>query len=216
MTNVRSRAWLWGGIALIASAIVQFALPSTLRGSSLIGALLLAAGLMLFSFGGGMRRNIFGGHVLGAVGAVLLAALLITTNIMNLLPDSGGPAWNQEWVASVVGFARLALSIIVVVQVGRSSELSSKWRWAPLWAVLAQEFSWVMFQVGLINAGNIANGPGLWVTSFFAVAAASVPIFIGVLAIVVAITGPSPRHPTPAEDSDYRSNGQPYGAPHVR
>ncbi|SMG16295.1 hypothetical protein [Agreia pratensis] len=198
MTDVRSRAWLWGGIALIASAIVQFALPSTLRGSSLIGALLIAAGLMLFAFGGGVRRNIFGGHVLGAVGAVLLAVLLITTNIVNLFPDFGGPAWNQEWVGSVVGFARLALSIIVVVQVGRSSELSSPWRWAPVWAVLAQEFSWVIFQVGLINAGNTANGPGLWVTSFSAVVAASVPIFIGVLAIVTSVARQPTAQPAPA------------------
>ena len=198
MTDIRNRAWLWGGIALIASAVAEFALPPSMRASSLIGALLIAAGLVLFSFGGGIRRNIFGGHVLGAVAAVLLAALLVATNIVNLLPDSGGPAWNQEWVASVVGFARLALSAIVVVQVGRSAELSSTWRWAPLWAVLAQEFSSVVFQFGLINAGNTVNGPGLWVTSFFAVVAAAVPIFIGVLAIIVAVTGLSSSRPTPA------------------
>ncbi|KQM60861.1 hypothetical protein [Agreia sp. Leaf210] len=198
MTDIRSRAWLWGGIALIASAIIQFALPSFARGQGVISALLVAAALMLFAFGGGVRRNIFGGHVLGAVTAMLLAALTIVTSVVNLLPESGGSAWNQAWVASVVGFARLALGFILVVQIARSPLFSSLWRWGPLWAVLAQAAGWVVFQFGLINAGNSVNGPALWATSLFSVVAASVPIFIGVLAIIAAVTSPSASRSTPS------------------
>jgi hypothetical protein len=186
MTGATKRAWLWGGIALIASAIAQFALPSNLSGRGLISALLLAAGLMLFTFGGGIGRNILGGDVIGAVAAVLLSALMIVTGIIELMPNAGGPEWNQLWVGSLIGFARLALAIVLAVQVGRSPLLSTPWRWAPFWAVLAELVSWVALQFGLINAVSAPAGPSPWVTSWTGVIVASVPIFIGVLGILVA------------------------------
>lgn len=197
MTGSINRMWLWGGIALIASAIVQFAFPSDLSARQLISALLLSAAIMLFAFGGGMRRNIFGGDKVAAVAAVLLSALMIATSIISLTLNNGGPEWNQPWVSSLVGIARLTLTIVLAVQVGRSPILSSRWRWAPLWAVLAQLVSWVFWQFGLINAANIAPELLPWVMSWAGVIAASVPIFIGVLAILVA------QHPSrPETDSD--------------
>jgi hypothetical protein len=178
--------WLWGGVALIASAIVQFAFPSNLSGRQLISALLLTAALMLFAFGGGVRRNIFGGDVIAPVAAVLLSALMIATGIIGLMPNDGGPEWNQLWVSSLIGIARLTLTIVLAVQVGRSPVLASKWRWAPLWAVFAQVVSWMFWQFGLINAATIPAELLPWVMSWAGVIAASVPIFVGVLAILVA------------------------------
>ena len=186
MTGTSNRMWLWAGIALITSAIAQFAFPSNLSGRQLISALLLTAALILFAFGGGVRRNIFGGDVIAPVAAVLLSALMIANSIVSLTPDNGGPQWNQLWVSSLIGIARLTLTIVLAVQVGRSPVLSSRWRWAPLWAVLAQLVSWVFWQFGLINMANIPPEQLPWVMSWAGVIAASVPIFIGVLAILVA------------------------------
>jgi hypothetical protein len=51
---------------------------------------------MLFAFGGGVRRNMFGGDVIAAVAAVLLSALMIVTSIISLMPNDGGPEWNHR------------------------------------------------------------------------------------------------------------------------
>lgn len=190
MTVVLNRPWLWGGILLVASAVAEFAFPPFLAGRGLVSALFLAAGVCLFALGGGVGRNIFGGDRFATVAAVLLSVLVIGTGIVGLLPDGVGPGWNQLWVGSAVGIARLVLTVVLVVQVGRSQALPARWRWAPLWAVALECVGWGVTQLVLINTGTAAGLATLWVTSWGSFVAVSVTIFIGILGILVA----QPRH----------------------
>lgn len=190
-TDAVNKYWLWGGGLLVGSAVVSFAPTSILPWPGYLGQLALVVGVLLFAFGGGVSRNLFHGGRLGTVSLVLYAAWEVVTTVIREIPI-GTVADNTPGVVfgTVQSFVTIAISIILVVQIGRAEHLPKPWRWAPLWAVVAQT------AVGLLTHTVIgsapANGPAFQaVIALSAIVGAAVPIFLGILGIVLAQSWPS-------------------------
>ncbi|MFZ4895032.1 hypothetical protein ACL9RL_11315 [Plantibacter sp. Mn2098] len=180
------RWWLWGGSALVASTVLEFTFPAYLTDRALLSGIVLGLGLFCFSFGGGVAQNVFGGALPGTIATGLLGGWSIANGLLTM----GAPGWvtvtNTPEAGVITGFARIAVLLVIVLQLGRNERLNRRWRWTPLWAVCIEAAGWVVTQVVLVNSFGTTGPEILAVTAWAGFINAAVPIFIGVLGILAS------------------------------
>ena len=144
----------------------------------------------MLALNGRVAQNLFRGRRLGTIALFVLAGWILALSIvqtMGLLDRATVPLG----LVSPLDLVTLAISLVVVVQIGRATHLPARWRWAPAWALLAQAVVTIAVLVALVSVPPDMSTPFLPVTALSTFVRAAVPIFLGFLAVVLAFTSSS-------------------------
>lgn len=175
---------LWGGALLVLSALVLSA-TTFWSGSSLSGNLLFAAALIIFAFTGSRETNLVNRSAPALVALVLLGVWdLAVTDIAGFLGAWSTPEYGEIRVALM--FLRYAVLAIVVVRIGRNTQLPSRWRWAPTAAAAAHLVASIFPQLLPWNVNDAAMTPAqeFVIHSAAPLVFTAVPVFLGILALI--------------------------------
>lgn len=187
-------AWTWGGGLLIGSALLEATAPLGGVSGTSLGAMALAAALLLFALAGGVSGNILGGARLGTAALIALAAAALLAGPLRMLTGLRfGPTHLELWRG--LDAVLLGLALVVVLQLGRSTSLPRGWRWAPAWALAAVAVAWLAGQALISFAGPLGGTSlpiGFLVESWSRFIGAAAPTFVGVLALLYARDTPRP------------------------
>ncbi|MFT4211873.1 MAG: hypothetical protein QM626_08370 [Microbacterium sp.] len=186
-------SWVVGGSLLIASATAAIAALSggaSTAPASVVGGLLFAAAALVLALGIPDGRRVAGASRLGAGAVIVFGCWPVVIGLVDgVLASVGdlGPVMVLGYLDIVI---RLGAGIVAVVMIARAADVPSRWRWAPLWGLVAVVAPQVLIQLAA------AAVPAEQLLSFVAVVGAVlsvitivVPAGLGVLAIVYA------RHP---------------------
>lgn len=182
--------WVIAGSLMIASVLVAVILPSATRsifGSYLVSAVLFSAALLLFAIGIRGSGSITARKPLGTIALGVLAVWLLADASLNDvmysadLPD--GVSTLFGWGDALVQFVA---ALIAVVQIARAGTLPHPWNWAPTWALAALTAVWVVSRVVSIGASEGSIDMILLVLNFESLVRSAAPVFLGVMAIVLA------------------------------
>lgn len=179
------RAWLVGGVLLIASAILPGVLQPLgwlLPGFGFMEAGLLAASFLVFAFGFRRQGSVTALRPLGTTALACLAATIVATSVVSSLLADQHPSL-QMAVANAFTLIQAALAMVAVLQIGRGGVVPAPWNWAPAWCLAATAIAWLLYFLP-----TAATDPSLAqaIGTFEGVARAGSSVFLGVLAIVVS------------------------------
>ncbi|MET1052443.1 MAG: hypothetical protein ABWX65_07370, partial [Mycetocola sp.] len=217
MTSSRSSAfdfrhpWFIGGALLLTTVVLDLGLHPV--GGPIAGGVLtvviFAAALLVFALGIRGTGSVTARRPLGTVALILLAAWILVELVVTDVISSGmsGDAIPQSLLVLgyVDPFLRFALTLIAVIQIGRTGIVPRPWNWAPAWALGALTVPWLLGQALIV----VGIPPEAQTAAFLAVGAvdgtvrATCAVVIGVLAILLADRSssaqPDPLRATPAE-----------------
>ncbi len=184
-------AWIAGGILLVASGIFAFvARPSGTPGYvvSITGVALFSAALLVFAFGARGSGSMAGGRV-GTAALVVLAVWRLASAVFwgALAVESGSALIQAQGLLITLNYIDLlvqfAAALVVVIRIGRARVVPRPWNWAPAWALAVVVAEWVLGQaLAAVEWVPFLNGLGIAVE-------VCVPVFLGVLAVVLATPG---------------------------
>jgi hypothetical protein len=205
----RRRTWLIGGALLVATVVVGPALGPlwTLMGfGSIIRAAFFPAALLVFAYGVGRAGSVTARRPLGTAAITALAVWMLLVAVLYAViepdPNDLTPLQTFGYADTVV---RFVLALITVAQVGRAGVVPVPWNWAPAWALAAIAASWLLGLVGattgLASGGDAFLSVVVSVDSLIHLAA---PLFLGILAIVLALRSDSTRTVRVFSSSDGR------------
>jgi hypothetical protein len=187
--NDPRRAWLIGGILLLLHAVISPLLvaSSSLRWLSSLGAISLAAALLVYGWGtpGGSvtaRRPLGTGALTGLAVWILLVAVLEP-----LLIDRSASFDLVRTVSIVDAVVQLVAVLIAVIEIGRRAVVPRPWNWAPAWGLALFLVCAILSQtLGTLLLQNTAVDTAITIGQVFGVLQAAVPAFLGVVSIVLA------------------------------
>jgi hypothetical protein len=190
--------WVLGGSALLASVVLPIIINTqVMSGTGYVGTGLHVFALVIFAIGIRGSGSVTGRRPLGTVALLALAGWTVAYTVFASLgggafiDSSGVPAAWWSAVVTVDLFLRLALALIVVVQIARHDDVPRPWNLAPLWAFAAMVVTAAAVQVAVV-ATPAGGGVGLALLLFGVQTTVQVAsyVFLGVLAIVLAARPP--------------------------
>ena len=207
--NAPLRAWVWGGGALIASALLPVVVSTTFATADVfsealltavhwIGMAAFAAAMLLFAFGWRGQGSVVGRAV---PGMVALSVFGLWRPVSSL--GFGAVPYSDDTRALLTAFSYIDLVVWIgaglasVVAIGRARVLPRRWLWAPLWGFAAVVGVGVLSQaVGVSLAaqpdGLALFGAAMGLMQLFAVV---VPLFLGILGVVLGLRADAPDRP---------------------
>jgi hypothetical protein len=196
----RRITWILGGILLIVPALIDIVLQAA-AGVRLgwISGLIFLLTVIVFTVGVGPIGSVTARRPLGTISALVFAVLLAAGALLPALFPPAAPASSGDEAQVVARGAMLALSslgitvvalvfgIIAAVQIGRAGVVPRPWCWAPLWVLLAGVLSsllGMLLPMLLVTSGLLVPQiPNL----VSAVVLGAAVIFLGVVAIMLAV-----------------------------
>ena len=196
------RAWLIGGVLLIAATVLGLVLSPV--GLGIVGDLVFAAALLVFAFGIRGAGSVTARRPLGTtaltvlavwtvVGSALMAVLVTGGFGLQVVTDSGS-ATAPFLVASYVDIGiQFVASLIAVVQIGRAGVVPRPWNWAPAWALAAISIPWIIDRMLWVSQPVDVGAWAYILSSLDGLVRIGAGIFLGTLAIVLANIGSRSR-----------------------
>lgn len=185
-------AWFVGGVLLLSTVVFSVATYSTVS-MTLGGVLtttLFAGALLLFAYGFRRSESVTGRRPLGTAALTLLAVWVlcgaILTDILAVgFPDAMGPVLSVFGTVNV--FVQFGLSLIAVVQIGRTGVVPLPWRWMPAYVLAGLTIVWVLTSIVVATADQeTANGFVLLISVVDGLVRVGGTVLLGVGAIVLA------------------------------
>lgn len=190
----RITAWVWGGILLIASAVLQLALNGSgasgeiLTGIFWLGSLAFAAAVLLFAVGWHGHGSVVARRAPGMVAMAVLALWPMVAAIVMPLLDPVGDSLTSLIVWGYIDTVVYAVAALAtVVAIGRARVVPAPWRWAPAWALAIVAGAFLLMQLVGLAAGVLGQqilAPLFWLLSTATVLA---PLLLGLLALVLGL-----------------------------
>ena len=189
------RAWLVGGVLLIAATVMGLVLSPL--GLGIVGDVVFATAVLVFAFGIRGAGSVTAQRPLGtaaltvlAVWTVLGSALMTVVVTGGLgfedVADSGSPT-APFLVASYLDIGiQFVASLIAVVQIGRAGVVPRPWNWAPAWALAAISIPWIIDRMLWVSQPVDVGAWAYILGSLDGLIRIGAGIFLGTLAIVLA------------------------------
>ncbi|WDH78650.1 hypothetical protein PTQ19_14210 [Microbacterium esteraromaticum] len=193
--RARRRTWLLGGVLFVAYVLVgcsQPAVPGLLTGW--VPNVLFGAGAVVFAIGLGRAGSVTGRQPLGTGAIIALAVWQLLAPMWGAMLFGPSPEVDDLLgimiVDTVVPVVAVMLAAIAVVQIARAGVVPPRWRWAPLWALIAVVV--VPLLEAVLNAAQVLTAStGYYVLlAFGGLIHAAAMTFLGVLAIALASQQP--------------------------
>jgi hypothetical protein len=184
------RAWIVGGALLIGSVALRLILQPAaplIFGGSVIAALLFSGALLIFAFGIRGSGSVTARRPLGTATLSALAAwILLVTVVNDAIFAATMPSETLMVFGYIDSFVQFVFALVAAVQIARAGVVPYPWNWAPGWMLAAVAVPWLLSQALAVGDSSQMTE---WITVVIALdSAARVggPIFLGVLAIVLA------------------------------
>jgi len=196
------RAWLIGGVLLIAATVLGLVLSPI--GLGIVGDLVFAAAVLVFAFGIRGAGSVTARRPLGTtaltvlavwtvVGSALMTALATGDFGLQVVTDSGS-ATTPFLVANYVDIGiQFVASLIAVVQIGRAGVVPRPWSWAPAWALAGVSIPWIIDRMLWVSQPVDVGAWAYILSSLDGLVRIGAGIFLGTLAIVLANIGSRSR-----------------------
>lgn len=169
----------------IASSLVAFALPKSYPVSQMISAILFSAGLVVIVSSSFFRKVLFDQRASGVLATLALALWGVGMSFLSSTP------WIEETVKDVWGnlltisaLGTFVMTLIIVVEISRTRDLPSPWKWFPLALLGIQSF--LLVGVTLVVRMEADQGIIEFLTGATSFVAASTPIIYGILLLTLA------------------------------
>ncbi|GAA2090709.1 hypothetical protein GCM10009840_32210 [Pseudolysinimonas kribbensis] len=179
-------AWIAGGVLLILSVVVGYALQwiDPLPVGISLTSIAWAAGLLVLAFG---RPSVTARRPLGTAALAVLAIWSVAAGVVwDLIArtiDQSDPGGAGTAFGLVDTLGAFVLAAIAVVQIARIEVVPRPWRWAPAWVLAAVSVVWLINQLAGVtlreNVVAIAGG----LVALDAVARIGGVLLLGALAI---------------------------------
>lgn len=191
MVQDARRAWILGGILLIAATVVV-GVPApvlwSVPGAEFAGPALFSAALLVFAFGLRGAGSVTARRPLGTVALVLLAVWTFADGLLWRLAPLDALSMDQQALLGIsVPAVTAALATVAAVQIARAGVVPRPWNWAPLWALIA------VIVPSLLQMLLVAAGPGsqnqemlIALVSLDGLVRSAAGVFLGVMAILFA------------------------------
>ncbi len=186
-------AWRWGGGLLIAVAAVNV---MTAAGSIVgpvattlfwVRTICFSVALVIFAVGVRRSGSVVARRPVGVIALLVLAVWPFADQLLGVIvpPSMDNIPFYLVW-GNVSLAVQLAAAIVAVTMIARAGVVRGRWRWAPLWALLATAAPQVIVMV-------VASTPGTTSQDVFApmlglgqLVNIAVPLGLGILAIALA------------------------------
>lgn len=196
----RRVAWLLGGSLLIASALVGLVAPQAgypVGGwVQTAGAVLFAAAALVFASGLPDGASVTARR---PVGTTALAVLGVWPLVSSIIWATQEPMAEMRPFDSAIAYVDLVLplaaALVAVVSIARAGVVPAPWNWAPTWALAALVVPNVLTQLLFVAVPNEMPQLAPMLVTFATLVVAAAPIFLGVLALVLAQPPRAERSP---------------------
>ena len=194
-------SWVWGGGALIASALLPivvstaFASPDSPAGAlwtagHWIGMAAFAGAMLLFAFGWQGHGSVVGRAVPGMV-ALCIFGLWGPLSSLGF----GAVPFSDDTRALLTAFSYIDLvvwigaGLVAVVAIGRARVLPRPWLWAPLWGFVAVVGVGALSQAVGVSVASQPDGLAVFgaMMGLMQLVAAVVPMLLGILGVVLGL-----------------------------
>lgn len=193
--RARRRTWLLGGVLFVAYVLVGCSQPLvSVLPTDWVPDVLFGAGAVVFAIGLGRAGSVTGRRPLGTGAIIALAVWQLLAPMWQATLFAPAPEVDDLLglmvVNTVIPVVAVMLAVIAVVQIARAGVVPSRWRWAPLWALIAVVV--VPLLEAVVNAAQVLTAS----TGYYALLAfgglihAAAVTFLGVLAIALASQQP--------------------------
>ena len=187
------KTWIIGGALLIASVVLGGRFLPVFLGGWLVGATLFAAAILVFAFGLRAADSVTARRLLGTAALVALALITVVSAILQqILFSQNDYLADIRTFVYIDAFVRFVVALIAVTEIARAGVIPRPWAWAPAWALLAVSLVWLMTQIPLSQARLTDTGIAAYL-SVIQLVGPGVPVFLGILAIVLANRAVAPR-----------------------
>ena len=189
-------AWVTAGSLLIASVLAGVALQpaASILPGGMLSTLLYSASLLILAFGVRGSGSITARRPLGTGALVVLAAWAFVG------PTFGALASEQDLADGNlmgIGYAdtliQFAAALVAVTQIARAGVVPKPWHLAPAWALAAVAAPWLVEQLVSVGATGEVPPATLFLMAIDGLVRMAAPLFLGVLAIVLANRARHPR-----------------------
>ena len=196
------RAWLVGGVLLIAATVLGLVLSP--MGLGIVGDVVCAAALLMFAFGIRGAGSVTARRPLGTTALTVLAVwTVVRSALMGVLVTGGfgfeavtnsGTGTAPFLVLNYVDVGiQFTASLIAVVQIARAGVVPQPWNWAPAWSLAAISIPWIIDRILFATPPVDAGAWGYILSSLDGLVRIAAGIFLGTLAIVLATIGSRSR-----------------------
>ncbi|GAA3896944.1 hypothetical protein [Microbacterium invictum] len=156
-----------------------------------LGVALLAAALVVFALGLHGRGSVVARRTPGMIALFALAGWPFLNGVVTLFLPSGQTAADLEaygiW-ATVAAVLWLGAALTSVMAIGRAGVVPGRWRWAPAWALAVIAGSYALVQVVGVAVASMGPEPVLVFFQLQSMLTVLVPVLLGILAIVLGLT----------------------------
>lgn len=184
------RAWVIGGALLLATVVIGVALQQSglpIVGGNYIGMALFTASLLVFAFGIRGSGSITARRPLGTAALTVLAIWSLLVPALERVFFSGNyPSDSLMAFSYVDSFVQFAAALVAVTQIARVGVVPRPWSWAPAWTLAAVAVPWLFGQIAAVGATQNATPISMFVVTLDGLVRIGAPVFLGVLAIVLA------------------------------
>jgi hypothetical protein len=189
-------AWIVAGSLLIASVLagVAFQPPASVLPGGMLATLLYSAALLLLAFGVRGSGSVTALRPLGTGALLVLAAWAFAG------PMVGALASQQDLAdGDLMGFGyadtllQFAAALVAVTQIARAGVVPRPWNLAPAWGLAAVAAPWLVEQLVSVDATGEVPPVTLFLMAIDGLVRMAAPLFLGVLAIVLANRTRHPR-----------------------
>jgi hypothetical protein len=189
------RAWVSGGVLLIAATVfgpIFQPVASQIPGGAIIATALFSASMLVFAFGIRGSGSVTARRPLGTTALAALAIwVLLIWGLQSALLSSNF-VLSDSTMNSLLAFGyvdsivRFVAALVAVIQIARARVVPHPWNWAPTWALAAVTTPWVFEQIIAAGPAQSAGSLALTFGPTGSLIYIGGPVFLGVLAIVLA------------------------------
>lgn len=183
-------AWILGGSLLIGSvviAIIVQPVAGLFVGGNLLGTVMASAALLLFALGVRRAGSVTARRPLGTTALTVLAVwALLVEALYEILSAAELPFATFASLGYLDMLIQFTAALIAAIQIARAGVVPGVWKWAPTWALAAAVAPTLLGQI--VSLG-VMTDPLPVATAVMAVERMgwiAGPVFLGVLAIVLA------------------------------
>jgi hypothetical protein len=187
------RVWTAGGSLLIASVLISFGLQAAfVPFAGTLASVASAAALLLFALGFRGAGSVTARRPLGTSALVVLSVWsLVAPMIAALVVErdiDDGLAFGYGDI-----LVQFVAALVAVTQIARAGVVLTPWNRAPALALAAMTASWAVLQVVAIGGTGEVTPAVLSLMSLDGLVHMAAPLFLGVVAVVLANRARRPR-----------------------
>lgn len=185
--------WRWGGGLLLAVAAMNVVTASGSTtgpvGTTLFWARTICFSVALVIFAVGVRGSgsVVGRRPVGVIALLALAAWPFVDQLVGVIapPSMDNIPFYLVW-GNVSLAVQLAAAVTAVTAIARAGVIRGRWRWAPLWALMATAAPQVILMLVASTPGTTSQDVLAPMIGLGQLVNIAVPLGLGILAIVLA------------------------------